>query len=82
MSYDVNSKISVCPADYTLLSSELRAVAHVLRYVDYIHSVTDDADFPTAIINVCSDYLYHVSEACEAAANPVTRKDDVDGCSD
>lgn len=82
MIYNVDYKKNNFPADYTLLSSELRAVAHVLRYADYIHSVTDDADFPTAIINVCSDYLYHVSESCEAAANPVTRKEDVNGCSD
>lgn len=47
-----------------LLSGELRAVAHVLRYSDYIHSVTGDCDFPTSLISVVSDYLCYKSEYC------------------
>lgn len=82
MSYDFDYNKNILPADFTLLSYELRAVAHVLRYADYIYSVTDDVHFPSAIINVCSDYLYHVSESCEVASNLVTRKADVNGCSD
>ena len=45
-----------------LLSVHLRAIAHVLRYEDYIHQVTGDADFPTALIDIFADYFYHRSE--------------------
>lgn len=69
MTYNVDYKKNNYPADYTLLSCELRALAHVLRYVDYIHGVTDDADFPMAMISLASDYLYRVSESCEAASD-------------
>lgn len=48
--------------DFYLLSTDLRAVAHVLRYAGYIHNVTGDCDFPTAISDVVSDYLYYKSD--------------------
>lgn len=51
-------------SELILLSGELRAVAHVLRYSDYIHEVTDDCDFPSFLIQVISDYLYYKSEHC------------------
>ena len=47
-----------------LLSGELRAVAHILHYSDYIHSVTGDCDFPTALIDVVLDYLYYKADYC------------------
>lgn len=48
--------------NFYLLCSDLRAVAHVLRYAEYIHDVTGDCDFPTAISDVVSDYLYYKSD--------------------
>lgn len=48
--------------DFYSLSCDLRAVAHVLRYAGYIHDVTGDCDFPTAISDVVSDYLYYKSD--------------------
>lgn len=48
--------------DFYLLSGDLRAIAHVLRYAGYIHDVTGDCDFPTAISDVVSDYLYYKSD--------------------
>lgn len=45
-------------------SLNLKALGHVLHYADYIQRVTDDADFPTALINVVSDYLYCLSNQC------------------
>lgn len=51
-----------------LLSGELRAVAHILRYQDYIHEATCDCDFPTALITVISDYLYYKAEHCLEAS--------------
>lgn len=48
--------------DFYLLSTDLRAVAHVLRYAEYIHDVTGDCDFPIAISAVVSDYLYYKSD--------------------
>ena len=45
-------------------SLNLKALGHVLHYADYIQRVTDDADFPTALINVVSDYLYCLSDQC------------------
>lgn len=47
-----------------LLSNELRAIAHVLRNADYIHSITGDCDFPSALISVVSDYLYYKADYC------------------
>lgn len=47
-----------------LLSSELRAVAHVLNYSDYILSVTGDCDYPSSIIRVLSDYLSYKADYC------------------
>lgn len=45
-----------------LLSLELCAVAHVLHFADYIQMITKDCDFPVALTNVVSDYLYAVSD--------------------
>ena len=59
-----------------LLSNELRAVAHVLRYSDYIHSLTGDVDFPTALISVVSDYLYSRSEHCNKVLESVESHDE------
>lgn len=59
-----------------LLSKELRAVSHVLRYSDYIHSVTGDVDFPTALISVVSDYLYARSEHCCKVLESVDNHDE------
>lgn len=53
-----------------LLSGELRAVAHVLHYSEYIHSVTGDCDFPTALIGVVSDYLYYKADYCLKVSDP------------
>lgn len=48
--------------NFYLLGSDLRAIAHVLRYAGYIHDVTGDCDFPSAISDVVSDYLYYKSD--------------------
>ena len=45
-----------------LLSLNLRAVAHVLHFSDYIQMITKDCDFSVALTNVVSDYLYAVSD--------------------
>lgn len=45
-----------------LLSLNLRAVAHVLHFSDDIQMTTKDCDFPVALVNVVSDYLYAVSD--------------------
>lgn len=55
--------------DFYLLSNDLRAVAHVLRYSSYIHDVTGDCDFPTSISDVVSDYLYYKSDELLHIAN-------------
>lgn len=45
-----------------LLSLNLRAVAHILHFSDDIQATTKDCDFPVALVNVVSDYLYAVSD--------------------
>lgn len=47
-----------------LLSTELRAVAHVLNCSDYILSVTGDCDYCSAIMRVFSDYLLYKADDC------------------
>lgn len=47
-----------------LLSVELRAVAHILRYSDYIRSVTGDDEFHEGLADVLSAYFYGRSEYC------------------
>lgn len=47
-----------------LLSGELRAVAHILRYSDYISSMTDDDEFHEGLADVLSAYFYSKSEYC------------------
>lgn len=51
-----------------LLSSELRAVAHVLNCSDYILSVTGDCDYCSAIMRVFSDYLSYKADYCLKAS--------------
>lgn len=48
--------------DMYSISVNLRAVAHVLHYADYIQNITDDADFFGALIEIMSDYLYLLAE--------------------
>lgn len=45
-----------------LLSLDLRAVAHVLHFSDYIQEITKDSDFKTSLMSVISEYLYAVSD--------------------
>lgn len=60
--------------NFYLLSGYLRAVAHVLRYAGYIHDVTGDCDFPTAISDVVSDYLYYKSDELSQIADSSDEK--------
>ncbi len=48
--------------DMYSISVNLRAVAHILHYADYIQNITDDADFFGALIEIVSDYLYLLAE--------------------
>lgn len=41
-----------------LLSNELRAIAHILRFTDYILSITDDCDYSSTLTDIVSEYLY------------------------
>ncbi|MDE5763911.1 MAG: hypothetical protein K2I00_02990 [Ruminococcus sp.] len=44
------------------LSLNLRAVAHVMHFSDYIQMITKDSDFTASLNEVVSDYLYSVSD--------------------
>lgn len=47
-----------------LLSGELRAVAHLLNYSEYIRSVTHDEEFEECLKGVIAGYLNHASNEC------------------
>lgn len=48
-----------------LFAGELRAISYVLSFSDYISHVTGDDEFPSAIVDIISDYLFYKSKSLE-----------------